>query len=113
MVYSQDAVNYATLFIYKTLPKIHGEPTYESIKVIKDKLQANATKITSDLGGGAHGHLGLILTPTEYATIPAIPYVHLGHPGALTIPAGTTNHVASILQEQHKKVTALFHKQFC
>ena len=113
MVCSQDSVDYATLFPYETIPKIHCEPTYESIKMLKDKLRANTTKINNDLGGGAHGHLGLILTPTEYATIPAIPYVHLGHPGALTIPAGTTNHVASILQEQHKKVTALFHKQFC
>ena len=75
MIFSQDAVDYTTLFPYKSLPKIHGEPTYDDIKTLKDKLRANATKITSELGGGAHGHLGLILTAVEYASVSATPYI--------------------------------------
>ena len=44
--------------------------------------------MTSDLGGGAHGHLGLVLTPAEYALVSAILYVRPGHSGTLTLPAG-------------------------
>ena len=39
-------------FKYKMLTKIHGEPTYESIKKMKDELKANVTAVNSELGGG-------------------------------------------------------------
>ena len=53
-------VNYVdTYFEFKELTKIHGEPTFESLKKIKDELKANASAVTSDLGGGANGHLAL------------------------------------------------------
>ena len=110
MIFSQDAVDYTTLFSYKSLPKIHGEPTYDDIKTLKDKLRANAAKITSELGGGAHGHLGLILTAVEYASVSATPYLRPTHPGPLTFPGGVTNHVANLLREQHKKRIAVFHE---
>ena len=51
-------IDYTTFFAVKVLPKIHGEPDYVQLKKLKDLLKANATKVTSDLGGGAHGHLG-------------------------------------------------------
>ena len=34
------------------------------------------------------GHLGLVLTPAEYATIWPIPYISPVHPGLLVIPPG-------------------------
>ena len=82
--------DFVTLFEYPTLPKIHGEPDYPQLKDLKDKLKTNATKITSDLGGGGHGHLGLVLTPAEYATVSAVPYVEPAHPGPLIIPPNCT-----------------------
>ena len=96
-------VDFTTLFPYKSLPKVHGKPTYKSIKDMKDKLCANAAKITSDLGEGGHSHLGLVLTVTEYANVSATAYTYLAHPISLNIPAGTTNIVAATLREQHKK----------
>ena len=45
-------IDYTTYFEFPTLPRIHGEPTYEQLKDLKDKLKTNAAKITSDLGGG-------------------------------------------------------------
>ena len=56
-------IDYTTFFAVKVLPQIHGEPTYVQLKNLKDLLKANAARVTSELGGGAHGHLGLILTP--------------------------------------------------
>ena len=74
-----DYVN--TYFEFPSLTRIHGKPTYASLKIIKDELFANATAVTSDLGGGAHGHLGLVLTPAEYVAVSAVPYVRPAHPG--------------------------------
>ena len=73
--------DFTTLFEYATLSKIHGEPDYDQLKILKDKLKANATKIPSDLGGGNFGHLGLVLSPAEYANVSAVPYVRPVHPG--------------------------------
>jgi hypothetical protein len=55
------------------LPKIDHEPTYEDIQVTTRLLNANATSVPSVAGGGAHGHLGIIMTQVEYAAISATP----------------------------------------
>ena len=62
-------------FVYKTIPKIHGKPDFKTLKELKDKNKANASKIQSDLGDGQHGHLGMCLTPAEQALVSPIPYI--------------------------------------
>jgi hypothetical protein len=44
------------------LPKIDHKPTFEDIQVTTRLLNANAISIPSMAGGGAHGHLGIIMT---------------------------------------------------
>eukprot|EP00957_Ditylum_brightwellii_P082019 6236891-Ditylum_brightwellii.AAC.1 len=44
-------------------------PTRESIQTIHINLNANTASVPSDLGGGAHGHLGLTIGGAEYQTI--------------------------------------------
>ena len=56
------------------LNQIHGAPTFLTLMDLKKKLQANARSIGSDLGGGAHGLLGVVLSPPEYALLSKIPY---------------------------------------
>ena len=97
-----------TYFIHPTLTKVHGEPIYSSLRILKQELKANASRVTSDLGGGAHGHLGLVLDPTEYANISGTPYVHTAHPGTLTILAGTTHHEATRLTVEHAERVRVF-----
>ena len=97
-----------TYFENSVLTKIHGEPTFVTLKAIKNELKSNACSVTSDLGGGAHGHLGLVLTPTEYATISAVPYVRPVHPGNLNIPAGTAQHEATRLRAEQKELIRVF-----
>ena len=72
---TEPSTDYTNRFEFPTLPKIHGEPEYDQLKEIKDKLKTNATKIPSDLGGGAFGHLDFVLAPAEYANISAVPYI--------------------------------------
>ena len=52
-----------TVFKHPTLTRIHGEPTFESIKRLHKEVMANAQTVHSDLGGGVHRHLGLTLSP--------------------------------------------------
>ena len=97
-----------TNFEFPTLTRIHGEPTYFQLKELKNELKTNASSVTTDLGGGAHEHLGLVLTPAEYAAISAQAYVRPVHPGALVIPPGTAQHEATRLREEHKAQIRLF-----
>jgi hypothetical protein len=81
-------------FQFPELSKIHGEPTYEALQIIKDELKANATSVQSSLGGGANGHLGLILTPVEYARISNTGYTAPPFP-TLVIPPNATGPIIS------------------
>ena len=90
-----------TVFEYPTLTKIHGEPTFEGIKTLHKELMINAQMVHSDLGGGAYGHLGLVLSPCRYGLIRNALYNRPLHPGQLVIPAGTTLHLARTMRDQH------------
>ena len=103
---SIDYIN--THFEYPTLTRIHGQPTYPSLKIIKDEMKANASSVQSDLGGGANGHLGLILTQLEYSSVSPVDYIRPIHPGAIVIPPGTTQHESTRLREEHKEVLRLY-----
>ena len=64
-------IDYVTsYFKYKTPTPIRGKPTSKALKRLKTELQANASSVESDLGGGDYGYLGLILTDIEYSSIP-------------------------------------------
>ena len=102
-------VDYAkAYFLQPTLTTIHGEPDYYSLKKLKPELKANASRVTSDLGGGGHGHLVLVLAPHEYSMISVVPYVCQLHPGALDIPNGTLLHESMRMTLAHAEAIRLF-----
>ena len=98
----------STVFEHPTLTRIHGEPTFEGIRQLHKEVMVNAQTVHSDLGGGAHGHLGLTLSPRRYALISNAPYNRPTHPGQLIIPAGTTQHMARTIRDQHTERLRLF-----
>jgi len=53
----------------ETLKLISGRPNYPLLKKVKDEMMASASSVTCNLGGRANGHLGLLLSPLEYANI--------------------------------------------
>ena len=53
------------LFEQKELTPVHDRPTFRSLTTIKGELCANAGRVRSTLGGGRHGHLGLVLSDAE------------------------------------------------
>ena len=72
-----------TQFPNKTLPKIHGEPSYETINDVVQHMYANAATIATPLGGGQHGHIGLIMKEALYLTLSTVPFLRPADPGAL------------------------------
>lgn len=104
-----DAIDYInTKFEYKEIKKIHGEPEYESIKILFDQIKANAASVPSDLGGGSHGHLGLVLTPEKYALVSNEPFKRPEHPGTLDIPARATAPQIAAAQDDHTEAMRVF-----
>ena len=79
-----------TYFQHKVLTRVHGQPHYESLKILLDELKANASSVPSTLGGGAYGHLGLLLTATRYATLSPTPFTVPNNPGPFAPPAAGT-----------------------
>ena len=60
------------------------------------------------MGGGLHGHLGLILNGEEYQRISNTPYERPTHPDNLEILDRTTQHEAARLRTEHKEAKKLF-----
>ena len=61
---------------FKEVPPIVGEPTYFSINEMNKILQKNASQVMTTLGGGGHGHLGMLLPAVMYDTVaPATPFI--------------------------------------
>ena len=70
---------------------IVGEPTYATLKTLKDQLKATAASVPTTLGRGSHGYIGLILSPATYATISPTAFIEPAYPGQLpAIPGGTS-----------------------
>jgi formylmethanofuran dehydrogenase subunit A len=91
------------------LPKIDHEPTFEDIQVTTRLLNANSISIPSMGGGGAHGHLGIIMTQVEYATISTSPWVEPYNPNAVPIiPPGTTAVDASQIARLHAECRRIY-----
>lgn len=100
-----------TVFEYSDLTVIHSEPTYDTLKLLINQLKANARAVRMSLGGGLHGHLGLVLSPQQYAVLaPNTPFVIPPHPGPLVIPPYKLPHVTQQVQSQHNEQLWLYNE---
>jgi hypothetical protein len=91
------------------LPEIDNEPTFEDIQVTTRLLNVNAISVRSMAGGGAHGHLGIIMTQFEYDAISASPWVEPFNPDTIPIiPTGTNAVNASQLARMHAECPRIY-----
>ena len=73
--------------VERAVTKVHGQPTNQDLDLLEDELLRIASSIYSELGGGAHGHAGLLLSDVDYAAMaPGTPFVIPPNPGLY--PAG-------------------------
>ena len=57
-------------FEHKDLMRIVGKPTFDPpLHAMILELEANTSSVPCNLGGGAHGYAGCILSPVTYTTI--------------------------------------------
>ena len=106
---STSSVNYKDSYSeHPVLTTIRGEPTYETLHHPKNELKANASSVTTTLGGVNHGYLGMILTQEEYHHIsPNDPFTRPSDPGVLVPnPNGTAAQIASA--ENNDRLTKNF-----
>lgn len=64
---------------------IEGRPSPLDIQHILDSVYGNSTTIISSLGGGQHGHLGLVLSPEDYVQHSNTPFLRPANPGAQAV----------------------------
>ena len=98
---SSDIDYKSTHFEYPALSKIHGPPLYETLTQFHNEIKANAASVPSTLGGGAHGHLGHVVPPAQYALPSNFLYIRPQHPPPFFIPPGTNAQVATMLRDNH------------
>ena len=96
----------ASYFKYKTPTPIQGTPTYKAFNRLKVELRANASSVETDLGGGNHGYLRLVLSDAEYANISPTPFVVPAYPAQLNISANATQ------VQAYKRLTRLLTKSY-
>ena len=69
-------INYKdTIFEQSKIPPIRGETTFKAIYNIRNEIKANMKYVYSNIIGGAHGHLSLVLNHDQYAVILNTPFV--------------------------------------
>ena len=82
-------------FEYKSLDKIHGAPTIDSLLRIFRQLKRNIQCVSTTLGGGQLGYLALVLSDAAYTTIPnSAPFVRPLDPGAFIITSMKKDEIA-------------------
>mmetsp|Transcript_10058 Transcript_10058/g.14217 ORF Transcript_10058/g.14217 Transcript_10058/m.14217 type:complete len:136 (-) Transcript_10058:711-1118(-) len=102
------AIDYVnTYFVHVPLTKIRGEPNYDSLKELKEELMTNAQEVTTTLGGGSHGYLGLVVNPTEYSLSSTTPYVNPVQP-VLTVARNESISTAARTKATYDEELRLF-----
>jgi hypothetical protein len=96
-------------FPHSSLPKVTGEPTFEDLKVIRRLLNTNAMSVSSYVGKGRHGHLGIIMTNEEYFAIAADVFPRTRQSGALPeVVAGMPAAVIAELTRLYREATQVY-----
>ena len=89
-------------FLHNSFPVIDGEPDYHITRDMWTLLYSNAPTLTTILGIGNHGHIGIVMQDMLYRTISPTPYfapVDLGF--RATVPLQATASQLSQLQDEH------------
>ena len=58
------------IFELPELTRIHGEPTTATLIDLRNEIRCNAQSVTTTLGGGQYGHLGLVMSNNLYLSLP-------------------------------------------
>ena len=98
------------IFEYPDLTRIIGEPTTATLITLWNEVKANAQAVHCTLGGGDHGHLGLVCSSETYATlVPGnTPYIKPPNPGRLRIEGTETQYQIAQRKDKHAEALRIF-----
>ena len=68
-------------FSKKEITKISGEPNLKNVQKLEEEIQENASNIDTSLGGGNHGHLGMVMPANDYLALSGTPFAAPQNPG--------------------------------
>ena len=98
-----DSENIKANFPFLILPRSPALSNNTIINEIHTKGKSNDSSIASELGGGAHGLLGLTLSPTTYLQLTGHTFLHPANP--VTIPKNVARAAAQMEESvrRHKE----------
>jgi len=96
-------------FPHEELTPIVGDPSSKDIILLKKEMYTNTRSVPSTLGGGAHGHLGMIMPAASYQALTGAAFVPPVHPGPRPVyPPGATQHQIAAIKETYYLELAAF-----
>jgi hypothetical protein len=87
----------------ETVTKIHGQPTNQDLTILEKELIAILSNIPTTLGGGNHGHAGILMDPARYLLTTGVPFANPVNPG--NYPANVPGNAAAGVQARGKRNT--------
>ena len=98
-----DSETIKLIFPFPIIPRNPGLPEYRVIDEVHGKGKANASSVASELGGGAHGLLGITLSPPTYFQLTGHHFNQPVNPG--TVPLNIVDTAAQMAKQvrQHKE----------
>ena len=99
-----------TVSEFLNLTIFHDQPTYDTLKLLTNQINANLRSVRTSLGGGQLGYLGLLFSPTQYTILSQVPFMRPAHPGPLIIPAFQLPQIVTQIQSQHHKQLRIFNE---
>ena len=90
------------------IPRELGLPTFQIVNEVHKKIKANDASVSSSLSGGAHGILGLGLSPATYRQITGSHFLRPNNPGALPQNVTGTAVVMAEHTRRHKEELCIF-----
>jgi hypothetical protein len=85
--------------------KIHGQLTNQDLTTLEKELIAILANIPTTLGGGNHGHAGILMEPARYLLTTGVPFNNPANPGnyPLTVAGNAAAGVRARAEAEHKE----------
>lgn len=89
----------------ESVTKIHGQPSHTDITQLEEELVEIAVNYPTSLGGGDHGHAGLIVESATYLTHSnGIPFTRPSQPPTLPVAPAQSEDKASVERLHNERI---------
>ena len=88
----------------RTVTKIQGQPTDRTLTQLRRELTKIAASVPTNLGGGKHGHVGIVIPDAKYVLVSdgGVSFTVPAHPGHYPASASDDPKIRAKEEAQHK-----------